>query len=34
MTDSGIPGPGTYNIPPKFNDVPRYLLPNQPHLQY
>lgn len=20
------PGPGSYNIPPKFNDVPKYLL--------
>ncbi|CAK65181.1 unnamed protein product (macronuclear) [Paramecium tetraurelia] len=24
-----IPGPGAYNIPPKFNDVPKYLLPKQ-----
>ncbi|CAK66308.1 unnamed protein product (macronuclear) [Paramecium tetraurelia] len=24
-----IPGPGAYNIPPKFNEVPKYLLPKQ-----
>ena len=28
------PGPGTYNIPPKFADVPKYLLPNGPKYQY
>lgn len=23
------PGPGAYNLPPKFADVPKYLLPNR-----
>ena len=23
------PGPGAYNVPPKFNDVPKYLLSKQ-----
>jgi hypothetical protein len=27
-SDKGTPGPGTYNIPPKFNEVPKYLLNN------
>ncbi|KAL4435362.1 hypothetical protein ABPG74_022845 [Tetrahymena malaccensis] len=24
------PGPGQYNLPPKFADVPKYLMPNKP----
>jgi len=26
------PGPGTYNIPPYFANVPNYLIPNKSHL--
>jgi hypothetical protein len=25
----GIPGPGTYRVPVKFADVPKYILPSQ-----
>lgn len=28
------PGPGAYNIPPKFADVPKYLLPNGSKYKY
>jgi len=26
MSGEGIPGPATYNIPPMFADVPKYLI--------
>ena len=29
---SAEPGPGSYNLPPKFADVPKYLLDNSKNL--
>lgn len=33
MATGTTPGPGSYKLPPKFADVPKYLMPNKP-IQY